>query len=358
MSHELRTPLTCILGWARMLRHEQVTPSNVHRVDAIERGGRVLNRLIEDLLDLSAILSGRLELHPRVIDFSRLVRSAADSICLAAAERELTISMNVSDGCQVWGDPDRLNQIVVNLLTNSVKFTPKGGQIWISLQCSHAHAAVVVRDTGVGILSEFLPHVFDRFRQADGSVSRAFGGLGLGLSIARDLAEMHGGRVSAESDGAGCGATFTLHLPIAAATARHEHTLPPEERAAVHGRTVLLVNDDETDRDTIRGALERFGASVVCVTTTAAAIQAQTWAGADLLICDLETTGENGRGLMAAVRQFPGDRIPTVALGASADPRARQQTLALGFDAYVAKPITADAILAPVVGLLCHLPSH
>ena len=359
LSHELRTPLTCILGWARMLRREPLVPKVVHGMEAIERSGRVLTRVIEDLLDLSAILSGRIELHPRNIDFSRLVRNAVGAIAPGAAERGLIVTTDVADDCRVWGDSHRLNQIVFNLLTNAVKFTANGGHIWISLACSGAQAALVVRDNGVGIEPDFLPHVFDRFRQADGSVSRAFGGLGLGLSIARHLTEMHGGRVSAESEGAGRGATFTLHLPaMAPASARGQPPMSPEERVALHGRTVLLVDDDAAERDTIRSALEGYGATVVCLPMTAAAVQAQTWAGADLLICDLKTAGVNGHDLMAAVRQFPGDRIPALALGASADARVQQQMLAAGFDAYVSKPITITSIVAPVVGLLCHLTSH
>jgi signal transduction histidine kinase len=358
LSHELRTPLTCILGWARLLRHEPLAPRIVHGIEAVERSGRVLTRLIEDLLDLSAILSGRIELHPRSVDFSRLVRNTADAMLSAAAQRGLTVHVDVADDCRVWGDPDRLDQIVDNLLTNSIKFTPQGGQIWVSLQCSDSQAAFVVRDNGVGIPVDFLPHVFDRFRQADGSVSRAFGGLGLGLSIARDLTEMQGGRVWAESEGAGQGAMFTLQLPtITAAKPREDPALPQEERAALHGKTVLLVDDDPADRDTIRNALERFGTTVVCVTTTAAAIQAQTWAGADLLICDLATMGADGHELMATLRQLPGDRMPALALGAG-DPRPGQKRLAAGFDAYVAKPITSSSIVAPVVDLLCHLTSR
>jgi len=359
LSHELRTPLTCILGWARMLRNEQLTPPIVHGIEAIERSGRSLTRLIEDLLDLSAILSGRLELQSRVVDLSRAVRTAADTISAAAAERGLTIDLNVTDGCRVWGDPDRLNQIIVNLLTNSVKFTPDGGRIWISLQCSLSQAAFVVRDNGIGIPAEFLPHVFDRFRQADGSVSRAFGGLGLGLSIARDLAEMHGGRVWAESQGAGQGAMFTFHIPTLVAgtqpdDAGHQNAV----KAALNGRTVLLVDGNSIDCETIRAALERFGASVVIVENTVAAARAFEWASPDLLIADLDLPARNVHDLIASIRQLPGGDVPALALSSSASPADRQRALAAGFNSYAVKPITVQSIVAPVLDLLHHLTSH
>jgi signal transduction histidine kinase len=358
LSHELRTPLTCILGWARMLRNEELTPPIVRGIEAIERSGRSLTRLIEDLLDLSAILSGRLELHPRVVDLSRAVRIAADTISSAAAERGLTIDLSVTDGCRVWGDPDRLNQIIVNLLTNSVKFTPNGGRIWISLQCSLSQAAFVVRDNGVGIPAEFLPHVFDRFRQADGSVSRAFGGLGLGLSIARDLAEMHGGRVWAESQGAGQGAMFTLHIPTLAAGTRPDDDGHQNGKAALHGRTVLVVDGNSIECETIRAALERFGASVVIVENTVAAARALEWASPDLLIADLGLPARNVYDLIASIRQLPGGDVPALALSSSTNPADRQRALAAGFNSYAVKPITVQSIVAPVLDLLHHLASR
>jgi len=360
LSHELRTPLTSILGWARMLRHDDLNPSILNGVEAIERNGRALTRLIEDLLDLSAILSGRLKLSVCAVDYSALVREAIDSVARAAAERGVAIDVDVADGCHLWGDIDRLSQIVVNLLTNSIKFTAKGGRISISLTSSPSEATLVVRDTGIGIPSEFLPYVFDHFRQADGSVSRAFGGLGMGLSIVRHLTEMHGGHVSAESKGTGQGATFTVQIPrTVAGTVSENRPIPLWDRAALAGRTVLLVNDDAGERDVIRRALEQFGASVVSVATAVAAIDALKWAGADLLISDLELPVQNGYELMASVRRLPGGEIPAIALSSSAEPAVdRQRALAAGFSSYLTKPVTIPNIVTPVVELLHHLTSH
>jgi signal transduction histidine kinase len=355
LSHELRTPLTSILGWARMLRlREGSSPSVIQSVEAIERNGRTLTQLVEELLDLSAILSGRLLLHERAVEFSAVVRAAIGRVADTADEKDVAIEADLPGDCWVWGDPDRLNQIVVNVLTNAVKFTPKKGRIWVALERSPSQAILSVRDTGIGIPTDFLPYVFDRFRQADGSVSRAFGGLGLGLSIVRHLTEMHGGRVTAESAGAGRGAMFTVQLPaIVAGDRTPEWDSPLPDRRALRGRTVLLVDDDPDARELARAALERSGAAVVAVSIPAAAIDAVNGSRADVLVVDLGLAVENGRELIRNVRQGQAvSDIPALALCAGADDR--RQALAAGFNALLEKPLTPEGIVTSVLELLQH----
>jgi signal transduction histidine kinase len=356
LSHELRTPLTSILGWARMLRlREGSNPSVVQSVTAIERNGRTLTRLVEELLDLSAILSGRLLLHERAVEFSAVIRSAVDQVADAADERDVAIEAGLAGECWVWGDPDRLNQIVVNVLTNAIKFTPKKGRIWVALERSSSEAILSVRDTGIGIPTDFLPYVFDTFRQADGSVSRPFGGLGLGLSIVRHLVEMHGGRVTAESAGAGRGAMFTVQLPALGAGRRtpEGYGPAPDRREPLRGRTVLLVDADADARELARLALERSGAAVVAVDTAAAAIDAVNWSRADVLVSDLDVAVRHGQELIRKVRQGPvAADIPALALLAGAGPGDRRRALAAGFNALLEKPLTQEAIVSSVCDLL------
>jgi signal transduction histidine kinase len=356
LSHELRTPLTCILGWARMLRREALVPRAVHGIEAIERSGRVLTRVIEDLLDLSAILSGRIELHPRTVDFSRLVRHAVGTIAPGAAGRALTLHLDIADDALVWGDPDRLNQIVFNLLTNSVKFTPNGGQIWISLTCSEAQAALVVRDNGVGIEPDFLPHVFDRFRQADGSVSRAFGGLGLGLSIVRHIVEGHGGTVQATSEGVGRGTTFTVMLPVggplsdAPSAAR---TPAPAAKDLLAGVRVLVVADDPDTREMVTVILQRAGADAAGAGSTDEALRRADEGAPDVVVSDLAMPARDGYALLRALHARGLARsLVTIALTAHARREDRERALGAGYDAYVTKPVEPAALAALVKELV------
>ena len=296
------------MGWTRVLQLRQdLDPSIVQALESIGRSGRTLTRQIEELLDLSAILSGRLHLQVRTVDFCAVVQAAVDNVAAAAREKEVAIDAALTRVCLIEGDPDRLSQIVLNLLTNAVKFTPANGRISISLQRSPAEATLVVHDSGIGIPSDFLGCVFDRFRQADGSVSRAFGGLGIGLSIVRHLAEMHGGHVSARSDGPGHGATFTVHLPTTIAAGRNAEGLVPDD-AAMRGRIVLLVEADAQERDRVRTALEGRGAAVISVPTAMAALHTLDWADADVLISDLDLAIQNE--LIVNVRQCPRGAIP------------------------------------------------
>jgi signal transduction histidine kinase len=350
LSHELRTPLTCIMGWTRVLQLRQdLDPSVVQALESIGRSGRSLTRQIEELLDLSAILSGRLHLQVRTLDFSAVVQAAVDSVAAAAREKEVAIDAAVTGVCLIDGDPDRLSQIVLNLLTNAVKFTPANGRISISLRRSPVEATLVVHDSGIGIPPDFLGCVFDRFRQADGSVSRAFGGLGIGLSIVRHLTEMHGGHVSAESDGPGQGAVFTVHLPATLAAGRMAAGLMPDP-AAMRGRTVLLVEADASERHIVRTALEHCGAAVVSVPTAMAAIQTLNWADADVLISDLDLAIRNR--LIVDVRRCRSGDIPALALSADAGPGEGQRALAAGFTACLAKPVTVQGLLSSVLDLL------
>jgi signal transduction histidine kinase len=362
LSHELRTPLTSILGWARMLRlREGRNPSVIQSVDAIERNGRTMTRLVDDLLDLSAILSGKLQLHPRMVDFSALVGSAIDAVAEMAYDKEVMIDAAVAENCRVCGDADRLKQIVVNLLRNAVKFTPKNGRIRISLERSQSEVILAVRDTGIGIPGDFLPYVFDRFRQADSSSSREFGGLGLGLSIVRQVAQMHGGRVAAESDGAGRGATFILHLPaITAANTTAESCPAPMDHGALRGRTVLFVGEDPEEREFMRSGLEEAGATVVSLCTSTEALDALEWARADVLIVDLNLTGRNGYELIRSVRQLQNGReIPAIALSAGGGADAhRNKAVAAGFNFILVKPVPSETIVASVLDLLQQLARH
>jgi len=356
LSHELRTPLTCIMGWTRVLQlRPDLDPSIVQALESIGRSGRTLTRQIEELLDLSAILSGRLHLQVRTVDFCAVVQAAVDNVAAAAGEKEVAIDAALTRVCLIEGDPDRLSQIVLNLLTNAVKFTPANGRISISLQRSPAEATLVVHDSGIGIPSDFLGCVFDRFRQADGSVSRAFGGLGIGLSIVRHLAEMHGGHVSARSDGPGQGATFTVHLPTALAAGRMAKGLVPDV-AAMRGRIVLVVEADAQERDLVRSVLEDCGAVVVSVPTAMAAIHTLDWADADVLISDLDLAIQNE--LIVNVRQCARGAIPALALSGSAVPRDGQRALSAGFTAHLAKPVTVQSLVSSVVDLLSRTPAR
>ncbi len=356
LSHELRTPLNAILGWSQILRADaEAGTAGLNEIAeglaTVERNARVQAQLIEDLLDVSRIVSGKLRLNPRPADLRAVLAAAADAVRPAATGRGVRLIVRPGDGpAPVVGDPDRLQQVAWNLLANAVKFTPGGGTVTATITPAAAEVELAVTDTGQGIGADFLPFVFDRFRQADGSSSRKHGGLGLGLAIVRHLVELHGGTVSAESDGAGRGATFRVRLPLGAA-------LIPVAPAAVDGRASLagvpvVVVDDEPDaRALVAAVLRRDGATVTSVGTAAEAVAAVAAVRPAVLVSDIGMAGGDGYGLVAAVRRLPpdaGGRTPAIALTAYARADDHAQALSAGFDLHLAKPVDVPALLAAV----------
>ena len=363
LSHELRTPLTAILGWARILRDGGMDDASArHGLDVIERNAEAQHQLIRDLLDVSRIISGKLHLTTRQVGLAPIVEAALDSVRQAADAKAIRLGAEYADETDlVTGDPDRLQQVVWNLLSNAIKFTPKGGRVGVRVEREGSDVCVRVSDTGQGIAPEFLPHVFERFRQQDGSTTREHGGLGLGLAIVRHLVEQHGGRVSAESPGARAGSTFTISLPVAAVKAPAE--APPGARRPSHvatkdgappldGVRVLVVDDQPDARELLALVLGRAGAEVSTAASAADAMELFAGEGADVLVSDVGMPVEDGYSLVFRIKSTPARSVKAVALTAYATEEDRRRSFAAGFDAHVAKPVEPGELVDVIAGLV------
>jgi PAS domain S-box-containing protein len=362
VSHELRTPLSSILGWTRMINSHRLPEAQTRTaMEAIERNARAQTRLVEDILDASRIITGKLRLEFQPIELVPAIHAALETI-RPSAEVKGIIIQTVIDPSASWvlGDSSRLQQLVWNLLSNAVKFTPAGGRVSLQLERRDRAAVITVRDTGKGISSEFLPHVFERFRQADSSTTRAHGGLGLGLALVRYLAEAHGGTVQAESAGAEQGATFTVTLPLlqragAAQVAQRSEILFATEAESLEGVRVLVVDDDPDLLQMLELALRQYGAEVMAALSAAEALQSLAQWRPDVLVSDLGMPGEDGYDLIRKVRRLApehGGRIPAVALTAYARPEDRVRTLSAGYQMHVAKPVPPEELVAVIASLV------
>jgi PAS domain S-box-containing protein len=366
VSHELRTPLTAILGWATLLLRGAspgaVAKSDVLRrgLETIERNARAQGRLIEDVLDVARIISGKLRLQLGVVDLAAVVAAAVDVVTPAAEAKRVRLVAEMGEPQPVFGDADRLQQVVWNLLSNAVKFTPSGGRVEVHLRARGGQVELCVSDTGQGIQPDVLPYIFDRFRQADSSASRQHGGLGLGLAIARHLVELHGGEVSAHSHGLGRGATFRLRLPLrTTAPLLDGDSVDDVPVAAVSsirldGVRVLVCEDDEDTRELIRVMLGGAGAEVRAVAGAAEALESLAAFAPRVLLSDVGMPGEDGYSLVRRVRELPperGGRIPAVALTAYARPEDAGEASRAGFDVHLAKPVRERELLEVVARL-------
>jgi signal transduction histidine kinase/ActR/RegA family two-component response regulator len=359
VSHELRTPLSAILGWARMLRRGIVGSAQAREraLEAIERNATLQARLVDDLLDVSRIVSGKLELETGAVDLASVIDAALDSVRPTLLAKDLEVQLALAhEGLTVLGDPRRLQQVVWNLLTNAIKFTPPGGHIEVSLARAGRMARVRVKDTGMGIPADVLPHIFERFKQADGSATRQHGGLGLGLSIVRHVIEAHGGHVEASSEGEGRGSEIAIELPLAEAgslpSLRNAETQPLEGR--LDEALILLLDDDEDTRDFLATALAAAGASVRTFGTVAEAITAMTDWHPDVIVSDIAMPEEDGYAFIRRVRALPpdaGGRTPAVALTALARPKDRVRALSAGFQTHLPKPVDPSELVLAVANL-------
>jgi PAS domain S-box-containing protein len=370
VSHELRTPLTAILGWAAILRTGELDePAFARAVETIERNARAQAQLVEDLLDVSRIISGKIRLDVEPTDLVSVIKAATDSVRPAADAKELQLQLVLDPvACLIRGDAVRLQQVVWNLLSNAVKFTARGGSVQVRLDRTDSNARITVGDTGEGISPDFLPHVFDRFQQADGTITRRHGGLGLGLAIVRHLVEMHGGGVEASSEGAGMGATFTVRLPLVSArttgsppNVHSEGAVPAEtpaktDRTNLRGLRILAVDDEPDTRDMLRGVLEQYGAEVVTAASAVEAMEALSGWKPDVLVADIGMPGEDGYSLIEKIRKLgsaQGGAIPAIALTGYVRVEERARALTAGYQMFVPKPVEADelaGIIASLVG--------
>ncbi len=372
LSHELRTPLTAILGWATMLRMRQDDPGQVSKgLATIERNARVQSQLIDDLLDLSRIVTGKLRLDVQPVEPGVLVESALDTIRPAAAGKGVSLRAVIDPQAgTLMGDAGRLVQVVNNLLTNATKFTPKGGAIRVYVRRVESSVEITVKDTGAGIEPTFLPHVFERFRQADGSITRTHGGLGLGLAICRSLVELHGGTISAESEGRGRGSTFTVRLPVAPirsspvpaaptpAPEGAEHSVALARSIALEAVRILVVDDEPDTRDVLTVLLEQYGASVRVAASAAGALAMLRRDPPDVLVSDIGMPDEDGLTFMRKVRALPaaeGGRVPSVALTAYAAPGDRTRAFMAGFNQFATKPIDNQELVVVIATVLGRL---
>jgi PAS domain S-box-containing protein len=356
LSHELRTPMTTILGWASFLRGGVTDPATTQKgIEAIEQASRTQARLIDDLLDVSRIVSGKMWLDQKVLDAADVVRGAIQVIQPAARAASIALTSDFSDGpAFVLGDPMRLQQVIWNLLSNAVKFTPGGGEVNVAVLHDAGSVEIRVRDTGIGIEPEFLPHVFERFSQEEGGPKRRFGGLGLGLSIVRHLTELQGGSVHAESAGPGRGSTFSVRFPRALARPELAPARPFETAVDAHtldGVNVLLVDDDPAAREVLGTILTGYGASVTLAASAAEALQRFEVAGPDVLVSDIGMPEQDGYALIAHLRRSA-SRVPAVAVTAYVDPRDRARALEAGFQAHLAKPVEPHELAKAVLRVL------
>ena len=371
VSHELRTPLNAILGWARLLRAGKLDGASVDRaLETVERNAKAQAQLIEDLLDVSRVITGKLRLDVRPIELASVIEEAIDSIRPAADAKGIRL-LSVLDprASPVSGDAGRLQQVFWNLLSNAIKFTSRGGRVQVRLERINSHVEVIISDTGAGISPEFLPHVFDRFRQADGTLTRSYGGLGLGLAIVRHLVELHGGRVWADSQGAGRGATFTVQLPLIALRGVElsrdpervhptvEGDMPLGDSQVLKGVRVLLVDDERDALEMLALVLDQSGAEVKSATSAAEALETLKEWKPDVLVSDIGMPGEDGYTLITKVRarEMEHERqIPAVALTAHARTEDRMRALSSGFQMHVPKPVEPAELIMVIASLTRH----
>jgi signal transduction histidine kinase/CheY-like chemotaxis protein len=370
ISHELRTPLNVITGWSDLLAQPGIDDARRQRgVATIARNAQALARLVDDLLDVSRIVTGGMRLHVQPVDLAPILEAAADAVAPAAEAREIELEMNVDPAAgTISGDPARLQQVLWNLLANAVKFTPRGGVVRVELARVGSHAEVSVRDTGIGIEREFLPHVFEPFRQRDSSITRVHQGLGLGLAIVRRLVEAHGGTVAAESPGAGLGATFRVLLPLRAlagpgaletraeAAAEPQATYrPAAERAErLDGLHVLVVEDDPDARELLLSLFESRGARVSAASSPREGRELLAQHPIDVLVSDIQMPGEDGYRFLRRLRESAGKGadVPAVALTAHGRSEDRLEALRAGFQMHVAKPVEPAELIAVVASLV------
>ncbi|MBD2156585.1 PAS domain S-box protein [Leptolyngbya sp. FACHB-16] len=358
LSHELRSPLNPILGWSKLLQSSSLDPAKTQQaLKTIERNAQLQAELIEDLLDVSRILQGKLNLNVSSINLPSIIKAAVETVRLAVETKSISLEVSLaSDLPLVQGDPTRLQQVIWNLLSNAVKFTPVGGQVNIRLEYLDSYAQIMVSDTGQGIEPHFLPYVFDYFRQADSKTTRKFGGLGLGLAIVRYLVELHGGTVGVESPGLGLGATFTVGLPLMPSQViTHQNRPLSEPLSDLSGIQVLVVDDEPDSREFIAFVLEQAGARVLTAAIADEALAMIPRIKPAVLLSDIGMPGMDGYMLMQQVRALPpeqGGQIPAIALTAYAGEINQQQALAAGFQQHIAKPIEPERLVSVIASLV------
>ncbi|MBN8711847.1 MAG: hypothetical protein BGO12_15780 [Verrucomicrobia bacterium 61-8] len=365
LSHELRTPLTAILGWSQILRGSANDAESVTRaVDVIYRNARTLTQLVEDMLDMNRILMGRVKLDLQILDLSSVISAAVESVSPSADLKQITITKAIDPAAaEIRGDPTRLQQVIWNLLTNAIKFTPKDGSVDILLDQYEDYARISVRDTGMGIKPEFLPRVFERFTQEDSSTTRKYGGLGLGLAIVKNLVELHGGVVAAESEGEGRGATFRVMLPLPPALSRiraargelHRPTDFPDgmswEGPTLKGKNVLVVDDDPDASEIVSRILSQYGAEVTTVESGPTALSMLDSSRYHVLISDIAMPEMDGYEFVRAIRESgnrAAETIPAIALTAFSRSEDRRKAMLAGFDIFLSKPVDPPELLAVV----------
>ncbi len=365
VSHELRTPLNAIMGWASLLQKRDANPNILKGLEVIYRNAHAQAKIIEDVLDVSRIVTGKLRLELTRTDLNIMIRDAIEVVRPSASAKNISLEFsNPTDKSLLVADPERLQQVVWNLLSNSIKFTDSGGSVAIAVSQEQSSLAVTVTDSGRGIDPDFLPYVFDRFKQADGSTTRRVGGLGLGLAIVRHIVELHGGRVAASSAGLGKGATFSFRLPVRAlaqssespnrAFAQGSEDLRAQVSPVLNGLRVLVADDEPDARDLLRTVLEQAGARVEAAASAAEAFDALQWFRPSVIVSDIGMPEEDGYGLIQRIRALDLERgglVPAIALTAYARAEDKAKALAAGFSTHIAKPVISDELLRAVADL-------
>ncbi|MEH2422124.1 MAG: ATP-binding protein [Nostoc sp.] len=359
VSHELRTPLNSMLGWVQIIRNRKLDEAITFKALAtIERNAQLQRKLIEDILDISRIVQGKIRLNIRKVDLVLVINAAIEAVHPTSEIKVMQVEFNLDPSVgKVMGDADRLQQVVWNLLTNAVKFTPSGGRVEVDLKQVNSNAQITVSDTGKGISADFLPYMFERFRQADSTTTRVDSGLGLGLVIVRHLVEMHSGTVYAVSEGEGRGATFTVLLPLVKSQQEQlieESEVKVDDFSRVDGLQVLVVDDNADTRELIAFILEQSGAQVTAVSSVSEALKALARLSPDVLVSDIGMPDEDGYSLIRKLRAqeaLGGEKIPAVALTAFARDEERRLALQAGFQVHVSKPIEPEELVTVVANL-------
>ena len=367
LSHELRTPINAIQGWATLLRERKNSPADHARgLETIERNARIQAQIVNDLLDMSRIISGKVQLEVQPLYLHEVINNSIDAVSQSAVAKNIRIQPMLDTGIGlVRGDPNRLQQVLWNLLSNAIKFTAKDGRVQVVLERVNSHVEICIEDTGIGIRPDFLPYVFDRFRQADSGTTRRHGGLGLGLSIVKNLVELHGGTVRVKSPGENQGSTFIVSLPISyvRGSARETTARPGGfgdvaeaiELPELRNIRVLIIDDEADGRTLVAHILQDRGASPVCISSAEEALEALGREHFDVLLSDIGMPNMDGYQLIREVRRLDKSRtkpIPAIAITAYARPEDRQRSLLAGFHMHLSKPIEPRELIASIAGLL------